>query len=328
MTTSYPNLPPDSNDPSAILALGRREFLASLISLIAGVSLAGMVPGEASAAEAQEGTIPVPGAELFYKSEGAGEPLLLISGFSCDQTIWDTFAPLLHSRFRVIRFDNRGIGRSTTAAGKSVDVSGLTVNGMAEDAVAVLSALGIARAHVVGHSMGGQIAQELCIQAGDRVASLSLLSSWAKPDARLSWLIRLFGDLADRLAPEDYVRVLLPWMFTEDAFTAMPQAMEGAVRRWVNNPQRPTPALLRAQCNAILASDTSARLPDIRTPTFVSVAHGDSLTPPQLSRVLAAGIFGAAYFESDAGAHAFILDAASEIVSRLIPFLDAHPVGP
>jgi len=291
------------------------------------LSLPGLVPDNAAASDADEGIVPVSGAQLFYRSEGAGEPILMIAGFACDQTIWDVLAPLLRARFRVIRFDNRGIGRSAGIGGKAVDVSRLTVTSMAEDAAGILAALGIGRVHVIGHSMGAQVAQELCLGARGRVASLSLLSSWAKPDGRLAWLIRLFGDLADRLAPEDYPRLLLPWMFTDEAFNSTPEAMSGAVRQWASNPLRPTPALLRAQSHAILANDTSARLHAIRVPTFVGVARGDALTVPRLSKDLAAGIAGAAYAEIEAGAHAFILDEASQIAERMMPFLAAHPIA-
>jgi len=295
--------------------------------LFGAAALNGLMPNEAAATDAMEGVVTLSDAHVFYRIEGVGEPLLMIAGFSCDLTIWDALAPLLRERFRVVRFDNRGIGRSAISSAKTAAAPGLTVGGMAADAASLLAALGIERAHVLGHSMGGQIAQDLCLQTPDRVATLSLLSSWARPDARLAWLIRLFGDLADRLGPQEYARVLLPWMFTDGAFNAAPQAMDAAVHRWEDNPLRPTPALLRAQGLAILATDTSRRLQAIRTPTFVSVAAGDALTPPRLSRDLAAGIAGAVYAESDVGAHAFILDAAPGIAERLIAFLAAHPMA-
>ena len=317
MTTTFADARSHGH-PASLIA--RRELLASSVSLFGAVALNGLVPNEAAAADATEGVVTVSDAQLFYRIEGIDEPLLMIAGFSCDLTIWDVLAPLLRERFRVVRFDNRGIGRSVTAPA-------LGVGGMAEDAASLLAALGIERAHVLGHSMGGQIAQELCLRTPGRVATLGLLSSWAKPDARFAWLIRLFGDLADRLGPPEYPRVLLPWMFTDSTFNAAPQAMEAAVQEWADNPLRPTPALLRAQSQAILATDTSSRLNAIRVPTFVSVAAGDALTPPRLSRDLAAGIAGATYAVSGIGAHAFILDAAPQIAERLIAFLADHPIA-
>ncbi len=249
-------------------------MLASSLALLGVMGAARPV-----AADATEGFAPVSGSRLFYRVEGAGEPLLLLAGFNCDHAIWDALTPMLSHRFRVIRFDNRGIGRSV-GNDDAADLAGLTTRLMAEDTAALLRALDIRRAHVLGHSWGGQIAQELSLRFPYLVATLSLLSCWAKPDAKLAWLIRLFGDLATTLDDDRYPRALLPWMFTDDAFNAAPKAMEDAALQWAANPLRPSPALLFAQSRAILATDTAAQLGGIDTPTSVIVATGDALTPP------------------------------------------------
>src|SRR5262245_57316151 len=95
------------------------------------------------------------GIEIFYDVHGAGEPLLLIAGFACDHTIWSAVCPLLASRYRVIVFDNRGVGQT------SAPEAAMTIPQMAEDAAGLLDGLGLGRVHVAGHSMGGMIAQEL-----------------------------------------------------------------------------------------------------------------------------------------------------------------------
>src|SRR6266481_5035108 len=166
--------------------VGRRDFVTSATVLTGGLILTDRAAGGADAAEPIEGHTSIDGADLFYRIEGAGEPLVLIAGFSCDLTIWDALVPLLGERFRTIRFDNRGIGRTRRNAGESGELAGLTVAAMAGDVVGLLDALHIERAHVVGHSMGGQIAQELALRRPDRVATLGLLSCWARPDARLA----------------------------------------------------------------------------------------------------------------------------------------------
>jgi 3-oxoadipate enol-lactonase len=305
------------------MTLDRRELLLGAAAALGTASLSvAAVPAQAS--DAAEGAVTTAGARLHYRSEGAGEPLLLIAGFSCDLSIWDALAPLLRDRYRVIRFDNRGIGRSATEAEAS---SALSIGQMAEDSLAVLDALGIARAHVLGHSMGGQIAQELCLRAGARVATLSLLSSWAVPDARLAWLIRLFGEAAGKLEPELYARLLLPWMFPEAAFDAAPEAMAAVAREAARNPLRPTPACLKAQADAIIAGKTLDRLSHVRVPALVAVASGDMLTPPHLSRQLAAAISGARFVEIKTGGHAFVLDSAQPIADEVAAFLNAHRTG-
>ena len=111
------------------------------------------------------------GIEIFYEEQGAGQPLLLIAGFACDHANWAKMIPLLASRYRVIVFDNRGVGQ--TSAPDSL----YSIRQMAEDAAGVSDAMGLSRVHVAGHSMGGQIAQELALAHPERVGTLTLLSS-------------------------------------------------------------------------------------------------------------------------------------------------------
>ena len=114
------------------------------------------------------------GIELFYEESGAGEPLLLIAGFACDHTNWRKLVPLLASSYRLITFDNRGVGQSSSPT------TPYTIGQMAEDTIGFLDAIGLDSVHVAGHSMGGQIALELALSSPTRVKSLILLSSCAK----------------------------------------------------------------------------------------------------------------------------------------------------
>src|SRR5262249_62173056 len=89
--------------------------------------------------------------ELYYEDHGSDEPLLLISGFACDHAIWGKVEPSLSKRYRVITFDNRGGGQS------SAPDCAYSIKQMADDAAALLDAISVGQAHVVGHSMGGMI---------------------------------------------------------------------------------------------------------------------------------------------------------------------------
>src|SRR5262245_31686830 len=109
--------------------------------------------------------VQVNGIEIYHEVRGSGEPLLLIAGFACDLTIWSLVVPSLVRKYRVITFDNRGVGRS------SAPDSPYTIQQMAEDASGLLDQLGIPQAHVAGYSMGGQIAQELYLAHPDKVRS-------------------------------------------------------------------------------------------------------------------------------------------------------------
>jgi 3-oxoadipate enol-lactonase len=148
--------------------------------------------------------IHVNGIDLFYNSCGNGEALILIAGFDCDTSYWSALMPALVDKYQVIRFDNRGVGQS------SAQDSPYSIKQMADDTAALLNYLGITTVHVAGHSMGGQIAQELALAHPEKVKSLILLSSWAKGNAKFNSLIEMFGDLPKNLDGKVYQKVLLP----------------------------------------------------------------------------------------------------------------------
>src|ERR1700748_2689937 len=108
------------------------------------------------------------GAELYWTSQGSGMPMLLIMGLSFTHEMWYRLLPTLTERYRVILFDNRGMGRS------SVPNAPYSIPQMARDAAAVLKAAGASAAHVMGASMGGMIAQELALRQPKLVRSLIL----------------------------------------------------------------------------------------------------------------------------------------------------------
>lgn len=110
---------------------------------------------------------------LFYQIEGAGPPVVLIHGVGADGASWDTIAPALAGRFTVLRLDLRGHGRSGHIEGP------LVLEDFARDVVDVLDAAGVARAHVVGFSLGGMIAQSLGLDHAAQVDRLILLSAVA-----------------------------------------------------------------------------------------------------------------------------------------------------
>ena len=107
------------------------------------------------------------GVRLHWQEAGSGTPLLLIMGASWSSKMWYPAVPALASKHRVISFDNRGTGESST----TVDA---TMSDLAADARAVLDAAGVEKAHVYGVSLGGVIAQQLALESPERVLSLTL----------------------------------------------------------------------------------------------------------------------------------------------------------
>ena len=106
--------------------------------------------------------------EIHYEEYGAGEPLLLIAGLGANVCDWAPQIPTLTQHYRVIAFDNRGAGRSDKPDGT------YTISQLASDTAGLMNALGIDSAHVLGHSMGGFVAQELALSHPQRLRSLVL----------------------------------------------------------------------------------------------------------------------------------------------------------
>jgi pimeloyl-ACP methyl ester carboxylesterase len=284
----------------------RRNLLK--IGLAAAATTAISPPGSALSAAAK------------HRIEGDGEPVLLIAGFSCDLSVWDIAAPLIAKKgFRVIRFNNLGVGRDV-----QFSPAGITIPAMTRHVVDLLAELDLASAHVVGHSMGGQIAQELALAEPQRVASLTLLSSWAQPSARLCALLTELANLSGKIPPAEWQRNFLPWLLTDAAYV-VPGLIDQASQGYAENPDRLPPALLQAQASAIAASDASKRLSELKMPTLVAVGGQDILTPPALSRELHESIPNSAFELLPAG-HGNIAEAAAELSARVAVFLRSNPL--
>ena len=261
------------------------------------------------------------GAELVYSIEGDGpETVLLIMGLGARAADWGTrFPGALAERYRVVRFDNRGVGRSPRAA------AGYSLADLADDAVAVLDAVGAARAHVVGVSMGGMIAQLVALDHPARVARLVLLSTHhggpdlerTHPDA-----LRLFDPatlLAGSRDPEAMMRHGID-VITAPGFAARSPEI---VAELVENARvAPThPAVFIAQFQAILASDRSERVRAITAPTLVVHGTEDKLIRPSNGRLLAERIPGARLVMLEQCGHMPMHEQPDALAAHVLAFL-------
>jgi len=139
---------------------------------------------------------------MFYVDAGAGEPLVLVMGFGGDHLAWGLQLPAFAARFRVIAFDNRGVGQTDAP-----DIP-YSIAMMADDTVGLIDALGIDRAHVCGVSMGGMIAQEIALRHPARVRTLALHATLARPDAYMHELSAVWRELRPKLGREEWLRTI------------------------------------------------------------------------------------------------------------------------
>ena len=223
------------------------------------------------------------GFELFYRESGEGEPILWIMGLGNDHRGWAYQAPAFRDRFRCITYDNRDVGQSQQADGP------YTVADMVDDAVGLLDALGVEQCNVVGFSMGGAQAQELAIRHSERVRRLVLCSTYTSRDPRGEAIFLSRVLLRERLSPEEYQRVTLPWAYTYLDYQR-PGFIEQTIEAILNDPYPQSLDAFRRQVEATLSVDTERRLGQIQSPTLLLFGEDDITTPLRFARALEAGI--------------------------------------
>jgi pimeloyl-ACP methyl ester carboxylesterase len=257
------------------------------------------------------------GIRVHYESAGSGDPVLLVSGLGSPAIGWALQASALSARHRVITFDNRGVGE-TELSPESVYSTGQ----LADDAAALLAYVGVKRAHVVGASMGGTIAQELAIRHPELVRSLVLACTWARGDARFLATIEAWIALAHRVPLEERFRHLLYPLVFSPAFYAVEGAADVALQRTLAYAHPTKADAIERQGRGILAWNGSreTRLASIEVPALVLTGADDILTPPAFGRALARAL-PKGRFRLLPGGHAFFMEQAEAFNAVVLRFL-------
>jgi len=253
------------------------------------------------------------GININYRVQGQGEPLIMISGFP--STNWRPQTKAFKKYYRTITFDNRGSGKSDKPAGP------YTMKIMADDTVGLMDHLGIKKAHVLGMSAGGMIAQELAINHPERVNKLVLACTFARRDGTSGYTSeinkaieayersprdkgsqrRLAGVTMDAVFNKWSYRVLLPLIKLAIRFSAIKESAE--------------------QSEALMAHDAADRLGMIKAPTLVLTGTEDRLVNPVSSEVIASLIPKAKLFKVSGGGHAFSAEMSGEFNKEVLDFL-------
>jgi pimeloyl-ACP methyl ester carboxylesterase len=254
------------------------------------------------------------GTQIAWYDEGSGTPVLLVMGLAYPAAAWFRQVPVLASRHRVLTLDNRGCGETGLAPGAPY-----TVEQMTDDCIAVLDAAGVERAHVVGISMGGLMAQELALSHRERVRSLTLMAShpgtaagvW--PQEAMAFLQARLGMPAEERAefsiPFNYAPATPRELIEEDwrvreAGTAGPEgyAAQGGTATWCRFDE----------------------LPSIAAPTLVMTGAQDRLCVPANAEKLAATIPDAKLVLVEGANHLLTTDRTDEVNSLLLGWFAEH----
>ncbi len=296
-------------------SFGVALVLAMMVPLLLGscvrkVSSNQEVPGKAATR-----MVPVGDIDIAYKVFGKGDPLLLIMGYSGTMDLWaiDVLKELA-SQYKVIIFDNRGMGK-TTASDKE-----FTIELFADDTRGLLDALGIERAHVLGWSLGTYIAQELTLRYPDRVEKLILYAGDCGGKEAIYPSPEILDLLHDASAPtqergEKLLATLFPekWLkehpdprtyFPQITETSSPENIERQYRAWQN------------------WKGTHSRLAKITQPTLLITGANDINTPWQNSVMMVDLIPGAWLVQLKGGGHGVMYQYPKKFSRIVLTFLE------
>lgn len=254
------------------------------------------------------------GCRLHYQVTGrpSGEPVLLIQGLGADMTGWTFQRLALAPRYRTIALDNRGAGRSDKPFGR------YSLEQMADDAVAVLDAGGVGRAHVVGASMGGALAQLLAVRHPDRVRSLVLMCTACRNHPWRRELLSEWAAIANERGVGEMSRRAAHWVVAPRSIRRFLPALGWLGPLYVGLPAHAFAAQVRAILDAPDAADELTR---IAVPTMVMVGNQDILTPRGDSEELAERIPGAELVVISGAAHGLMVEHATTVNRLLLSFL-------
>ncbi len=231
--------------------------------------------------------ITVNGTSYYYELHGKGQPLVFIAGFGANHTAWRFVYPAFTDRYQVLIFDNPASGRTRDRG----DL--LTVESMADGVAGLIDALGLSAPHIVGHSMGGAIAQLLAIKYPDKLDRLVIANSAAEWRGRPLMALKGLIDVIKAGGSLDcQLEVSMPWLFGHGALAD--QKRKAELREMIlDNPTPPSLEDLERQFHPLQEFDSSGDLGRIKATTLVIISDDDILALPAESERMAESIPGA-----------------------------------
>lgn len=253
--------------------------------------------------------------DCYYEIHGSGSPLVLIAGLASDSQSWQPILGGLAKYFKVLIFDNRGIGR-TQYPHNSFQISTLAL-----DTVYLLDELAIKKADILGHSMGGYIAQEIAIEYPERVNRLILastcISTSQKNKSLFSGLLKI---LESGKSYELFIREFFRLIFTPE-YLSNQENMESAVKAALDYPFPVTSEGFKLQVEALSNFSSQDRLNKIKSATLLMTGRKDILITLEETQLLADKIPLVKPLYIENAAHSFQVEQPNLFVDYTVEFL-------
>ena len=253
-------------------------------------------------------------ANLFYEVHGTGEPVILIAGYGCNHLSWQPILDGLSEFFQVVILDNRGVGQTVD------DNAALSTHLMARDVIALADQLNLKKPHIIGHSMGGTIAQAVASLYPEKIGKLCLLTTSAKWRQAMLFSRKNLLIMRERDIDFDFIfEADIPWLFGESflkndkAIADFKQGVLGdCYPQSLHNQER--------QFKVLEQFDGTAGLKRIQSPTLIAYGTQDLIALPEESDYIASHIAQSTLVRFDCG-HVLTHEVPEQLTRELVHFI-------
>lgn len=264
--------------------------------------------------------------EIYYEIQGEGQPILLIPGLGLDNTYYRHGEPLIRENFQTILVDPRGIGKS-----QKDDVE-YTAELWADDYAALLDAINIKKAHILGSSLGGTVALAMGVRHPNKVASLIIAGGFSELTRSVEMNYALRKKMIPKLGMgEEMAEFMGLWIMTREFIDS--EDGQKVLEASKKNVQQNSPDLYIRFLDSILllgrrvpggeVPKLTKQLNTIKCPTLVLCADNDHFIPSSLSHLIADNITGSIYEEIKNGGHIPFIEKPRESVQCVLKFLQS-----
>lgn len=252
---------------------------------------------------------------IFHRSEGQGDPVVLIHGVGLDHTMWDATAAVLSAGHRVIRYDMLGHGQSENPAGER------RLDDFVDQLARLLDELELPRASLVGFSMGGLVALRFALRFPERLERLVILNSVYRRTSEQAAAVLARVDEVAAHGPSSTIDAALARWFSPEYGSAHPEVLAAVRARLEANDPRGYLNAYRVFAHA--DDELAGQLENIAAPTLVMTGELDIGSTPAMAEAMAAEIPNAQLAVLEGQRHMMPVEAADAVNAALLDFLDS-----